>query len=350
MNRLIRKVSDLLAQGTPLVLVSIVAHAGSTPRSSGAKMAVQRDGSLHGTVGGGLVEAMACRKAVDLFSRTLDAALLLDVDLSNDDAAMTDMICGGKLTLLLERIEPGREAAVALAELDRLLRAGRSAVMLSVLEGHSGLRATQHALLAVDEAAEGVAQLSAGHAALLRDQALAKGAAGVYELDGLRIAAEPFVPPAPLLLFGAGHVSQATARIGAMAGFRTVVLDDRAEFANASRFPDVDQIVVLDSLDNALVGQEVGENAFLVIMTRGHVHDKTVLAQALRTPARYVGMIGSRKKREAVYASLRKEGVADAAIARCHCPIGLEIGAQSPEEIAVSILAELIAVRAGGRQ
>jgi xanthine dehydrogenase accessory factor len=135
--------------------------------------------------------------------------------------------------------------------------------------------------------------------------------------------------------------------MAAMVGFRISVCDDRQEFANRERFPEAHQIRILENFAQAFAGLAIGREDFVIILTRGHLHDKTVLAQALRTEAGYIGMIGSRKKRDAIYAALLKEGFDPADIDRVHSPIGLAIGAETPEEIAVSILAELIFVRAG---
>jgi xanthine dehydrogenase accessory factor len=159
--------------------------------------------------------------------------------------------------------------------------------------------------------------------------------------------AEPFIPPAPLYIFGAGHVSRFTARVAAMVGFRTVVLDDREEYANRERFPEADEVVVLPSFAGCCDSFKDDAEAFVVIVTRGHLHDRTVLAEALRTRARYVGMIGSSTKRNKIYDSLLADGFTRADIERCYSPIGLPLGGQTPEEIAVSIVGELIQVRAG---
>jgi xanthine dehydrogenase accessory factor len=156
---------------------------------------------------------------------------------------------------------------------------------------------------------------------------------------------EPWIGPSPLYIAGAGHVSRPTAQVAAMAGFRVTVLDDRPEFANARRFPQAHEIRVQD-LHSCLEDLPIGPDASLVIVTRGHVHDAAVLAQALRTPAGYIGMIGSRRKRDSIYQLLRGHGFGDADFARVHCPVGLDIGAETPEEIAVSIVAELIQNRA----
>jgi xanthine/CO dehydrogenase XdhC/CoxF family maturation factor len=460
MIHFVHTVADLLARGHDLVLATICAHSGSTPRDAGARMAVLRDGSIRGTVGGGVVEAAAVRAALNLFDAAPGATRFLDMDLTGEQAASTSMICGGRLRLFLERLDaacppgPGEApgpnevsgpgevpgpaevpgpgevpgpaeasgpdsaakpgtatlpapsrasaAAHAWAALDAVLSAGRGAALLTMLESDADAaapRAARHglALLAgpnVDSALaggtapdEGIASIAdhaaiqwfpahedahgqagsgpfrpgaALRAALARalPRAASDGAPALEEADGTPLLlASPF-PAAPVLyLFGAGHVSQATAAVAAGVGFSVVVLDDRAEFANRERFPHATRVQVLQSLDTALAelgdgapgapAGPAGDDAYLAILTRGHLHDKTVLAQALRTPARYVGMIGSRKKRDAIYDALRAEGYTEADIARCRCPIGLTIGAQTPEEIAVSIVAELIAARAG---
>jgi xanthine dehydrogenase accessory factor len=149
-----------------------------------------------------------------------------------------------------------------------------------------------------------------------------------------------------VFIFGAGHISRQLALLTRLVGFRTVVLDDRPEFANRERFASADEVVVLPSLDGAMADLPLDENSFIVLVTRGHAHDKNLLGEALATRAGYIGMIGSRRKRDAVYQDLEKEGFAPEAFQRVHSPIGLSIAAETPEEIAVSIAAELIAVRA----
>ena len=324
MREFVRAICGLIENNEPFGLVTVVESSGSTPRSSGAKMAVRRDGSIVGTVGGGLAEAMACREAVSLLDVGDGAAKLLFVDMTQELAADSDMICGGGLSLLLETVSPGGSCAGVFLELNTLLRKG----LHSVLSTHfqqvgEQLGAVKHRL--TEGQGDGVPR---------------------FEKQGMKMMlSEPFSPPPSLYIFGAGHVSQFTARVGFMVGFRTVVLDDRADFANRERFPEADEVVVLSSFENCCSGLVIGPDAFIVIVTRGHLHDRNVLAEALRTDAGYVGMIGSSKKRDKIYASLLAEGVTQADIDRCHCPIGLGIGAQTPEEIAVSIGAELIKSR-----
>jgi xanthine dehydrogenase accessory factor len=146
-------------------------------------------------------------------------------------------------------------------------------------------------------------------------------------------------------IFGAGHVSQKLALITGMVGFRTVIVDDRAEFASTARFPSADQVMVVPDYDHLFEKIKLDAESYLVIVTRGHLYDKTVLAQAVKQEVIYTGMIGSKRKKEAVFKALLEEGITSDQLERVHSPIGLSIGAESPEEIAVSIVAELIKTR-----
>ena len=167
----------------------------------------------------------------------------------------------------------------------------------------------------------------------------------ILKIETQRFFVEPAVSAATVYLFGAGHVSQQVALVASMVHFRTVVLDDRSEFANQERFPQADEVKVVTSFNQAFADLQIDSESYLVIVTRGHLHDKAVLAQALRTDAGYVGMIGSRRKRDMVYQALLKEGFSQHDIDRVHSPIGVNIGGETPEEIAVSIVAELIKER-----
>jgi len=158
---------------------------------------------------------------------------------------------------------------------------------------------------------------------------------------------EPILPAETLYLFGAGHLSQSTATMAKMLGFRVVVIDPRPEYNNNDRFPNADSLVV-EEYDNAFSKLNVDENSYIVIYTPGHVSDEKCLQFAVGTAAKYVGMIGSKKKVKEIKERLRKKGVSQQQLDEVHAPIGLEINAQTPEEIAVSILAELTKVRRSG--
>ncbi len=160
----------------------------------------------------------------------------------------------------------------------------------------------------------------------------------------LRIFIEPLLPVSLLYVFGAGHIGMNVYKIARLAGFEVIVVDDRDTFANRERFPDAREVVAED-IDRVTAQMAPPATSFIVICTRGHRDDMRVLRWAVRTPARYIGMLGSRRKVITIYNELKQEGIAPTSLDRVHSPIGIDIGATTPEEIAVSILAELIAVR-----
>jgi xanthine dehydrogenase accessory factor len=160
----------------------------------------------------------------------------------------------------------------------------------------------------------------------------------------LDIFIEPILPLALLYIFGAGHVSTSLYRTGKSAGFEVIVVDDRTAYANRERFPEAQEVIAED-FDQAMARLTPKESSYIVIVTRGHRDDMRVLRWAVQTKARYVGMIGSKRKTIAIFRELQKEGLPASLFERVHAPIGLDIGAVTPEEIAVSITAELIAVR-----
>lgn len=339
MSDILRTLLTHLERGEPLVQATILTHEGSTPRSAGSRMLLAAlpggaVGIAAGTVGGGLMEARVMARAAQVLAD--GASCIESADLSGELAAGSDMICGGRLRVFLERLEPCDLALFR--RLDQALGLGQRCLRLTPLaNGPAGLLLPGAEVLGREMDPQ--LELAARHAGL------GIAAPIVFEAGGQGYVLEPWAAASPLLIFGAGHVSRPTAQVAAMLGFRVTVLDDRADFANAERFPQATP-KVLDSYDNCFAGLPAGPEAFVVILTRGHVHDADVLAQALRTRAGYIGMIGSRRKREAVYAHLRGQGFTEADLVRVRCPVGLDIKAETPEEIAVSISAELIACRA----
>jgi xanthine dehydrogenase accessory factor len=160
----------------------------------------------------------------------------------------------------------------------------------------------------------------------------------------LDIFIEPVLPPALLYMFGAGHVAVNLYKVASNAGFDITVVDDREAYANRERFPDAKEVIA-DDFDKAMARLSPGESAYIVILTRGHRDDMRILRWAVQTPARYIGMIGSKRKTIAIFRELTQEGIAAELFNRVHAPVGLDIGAVTPEEIAVAITAELIAHR-----
>ncbi len=172
----------------------------------------------------------------------------------------------------------------------------------------------------------------------------------MIEIDRDKFLVDVLESRASLFIFGAGHVGKEVSALAVNVGFHSVVLDDRSDFANAERFPGPAEVIVLRSLNDCMSEVSINKDSYIVTATRAHAHDKTVLAQALRTEAGYIGMIGSKRKRDAVYKALLNEGFTERDLERVHCPIGIDIDTETPEEIAVSIVGELIDERAKARK
>jgi len=164
--------------------------------------------------------------------------------------------------------------------------------------------------------------------------------------ERVEIFVEPVISDPVLYVFGGGHVSREIVPLASRVGFKVVVIDDREAFAKAESFPGAREVFQY-SFNDVMEKIPVGDSSYLVIVTRGHMHDKTVLSQALRSDARYIGMIGSKRKKKIIFEKLLQEGFTHKDLERVHSPIGLDIGAETPEEIAISIVAQLIKVRAG---
>jgi xanthine dehydrogenase accessory factor len=160
----------------------------------------------------------------------------------------------------------------------------------------------------------------------------------------MEVLIEPILAQPTLYLFGAGHIAFAVSRIGKMVGFRVVVIEERPAFANAERFPDADEIYA-EEFESAFPKLKINKASYIVIACRGHLLDQQVLEWAVKTPARYIGMIGSKKKVKSVFSNLRAKGIPQELLDPVHAPIGLDIASETPEEIAVSIVGEVIKVR-----
>lgn len=327
-------VCERLGRGERIAAATIATSDGSTPRSAGAKMLVGSGGIVAGTLGGGFVEA----KAADEAAKTLrdGESRLFDIDMTGSAASGADLICGGRVRIFIGPLEP--EQAGLFRELADRLDKGGDAMLLTPTNG------ARPPVAVYPESGDGLASAALVHMA---------GGARLFEYDGVEYLLEPARARAKLVLAGGGHVSLATARIASLVDFDVAVIDDRPEFANPGRFPWLGRgrTLVVPEYEGCLgadvLGFPVTEKSSIVILTRGHSHDGEVLAQALATPAGYVGMIGSRRKRDAVYARLAERGFSDGDFRRVHCPVGLPLGGETPAEIAVSIVAQLIAARAG---
>ncbi len=331
----------LQEQGRRAVLVTPLRSAGSVPLSFQSKLILRDDGSSAGTVGGGALEARALAAAREVIGG--DEARLLDFELTQSEAVEGGMICGGRCTVLLEPISPARDADL-FAALARAEEAGEPVVAITLLSPEAGPRK-----LALTADGRLLGEPQAEVAPLLRESAERALKAGrpLFIERPVKAHFDPLLPHPRAYLFGAGHIALPVAHLADLVGFRVVVIDDRAEFANRERFPRAAEVVVATVEEAFRLG--IGEDGYIVTITRGHALDEEVVAHALRTPARYLGMIGSKRKVAAVLERLRKRGFSESDLARIHAPIGLDIEAETVEEIAVSIVAEMIAVRRDAR-
>jgi xanthine dehydrogenase accessory factor len=330
---------SLAEAGEDFAWATIIASRGSSPRHVDTSMLVRTDGSISGTIGGGPLEAAVIKDSLSVLAAS--ATHLMDFD-----STQLGMACGGGGLVLIEYVDSTRaEVPKLYRELHRLLAEGGKGWLVALVREEDGGR------VIVDKCLVEADGSVLGDPVLPLDilQELARtGDASTCVVAGRvsRTYVQPVGVRGSAYVFGAGHCGEKLVPVLGDVGFFTVVVDDRAEFANPQRFPTADRIVVPESFADVLATLPVDEDSYIVIVTRGHTHDKDVLRQALKTPAAYIGMMGSKKKVADISRALEAEGVSPQTLAAVHMPIGLSIGAETPEEIAISIAAELIQVRA----
>ncbi len=341
MREILAELLEAVGCGRNVAYTALVETRGSTPQKAGAAMLVFEDGSQAGTLGGGCVEAEVKRRALQVLDQ--GQAELLSFKLDSDYGWDDGLICGGRMTMLVDPIR-SRDDLGYFRTFAELLGRGSGCTEAIVLDaekaggGQSADRflfddsGIQMASRGSDSPATAVVG-SLQPLAVRRRPYIAAGASFMPQLERFR-----------LLIVGAGHIGQRVAELAASVGFDVWVVDDRAECCNPERFPTAKRLLV-GPIDSALSGLEIGENTFCVIVTRGHNHDEEALYHLVETPARYVGMIGSRRKIKLIFEDLLGEGISRETLSRVHAPLGFEIGSQSVPEIAISIVAELVASR-----
>ena len=340
---LAKTVAEQLEAGLPVVLISIVSLQGSTPRHSGTKMAVAADGKPYGTIGGSLIEAAAIREAKNVLSS--GKSTTISFELTGKDATAPGMICGGKAEILLDYIVAVEENLAFFHRWYDLVRLGQDFYLITHLKGKgNSVQVLHHAILHSDGSVIGNTPFSEIEIESLRPELHNISSTHIVNLKDCWVVVDCIRKLKTLYCFGAGHVAVPTAHLASIVGFRVVVIDDRPDFANAERFPEAHIIVVAD-FNHAFKGLEIDSDSYIVIVTRGHQSDRTVLEKSLKTSAGYIGMISSKRKRAAIYAALLAQGIAQEKLEKVHSPIGIDIGGETPEEIAVSIVAELIKAR-----
>jgi len=333
-----------LDKGLPIVLVSILNLQGSTPRHNGAKMLVGQDGKSYGTIGGSLIEATAISESRKVF--TAAQSRTMEFELTGKDATAPGMICGGKAELLLDYLLPTEENKKFVKAWHEATLSGSDFYLLTHIKDNGrSFNIPGHSLLFQDGRLTGNIQISDGDIGNIKSELHNISSSMVFAFKETRILVDRIRKLKTVYCFGAGHVAVPTAHLAALVGFRVVVMDDRPEYANTGRFPEAAKVRVIKDFNHALEGLEIDTDSYIVILTRGHQYDREVLEQALKTSAGYIGMISSRRKRESIYTALTAAGVKKELLESVHSPIGLAIGGETPEEIAVSIVAELIGER-----
>lgn len=344
MRELLRQLLDAIAAGRDVTYCRLVETRGSTPQKAGAAMLVLADGSQAGTLGGGCVEAEVKRRALAILAegRPEIVSFQLDNDYGWDDG----LICGGRMQVLVRPVKAGTPIDY-FERLCDLITRGEGCIEAIVFDSEkSGLEAAtcclfdgQGQLLAQDGAApENSKTAEALQADLpnLADRPRPSAQRGVAWL--------PSLPRCRLLIVGGGHVGQAVGNMAVDLDFDVWVVDDRQEYVSRGRFPRAERLLH-GEIGPLLRDMEITPNTYCLIVTRGHNHDEEALFHLVDRGARYVGMIGSRRKIKLIFDDLEAEGISAEAIAKVYAPVGIEIGSQTVPEIAVSILAELISHR-----
>lgn len=352
------QVKQFMEEGETLAIATIVSTLGSTPREVGAKMVVTASGEILGTVGGGCGEAEVRREAVQVI-RTRKPAMVR-VELMDDIESNSPAVCGGILNVFVDPWwkDPSATCGKLADELLQVAKDGVAAVMATVIK------------------AENCGDVASGEKCLIRDgipkagnirngdllQEVLKQAEirlrreesrqVTLDLPGTEQKAEVFFEVLPairkVIIVGAGHLAIPLVKFSKILGFHTTVLDDRVMYANRDRFPDVDEVLVGDMAET-LRGIEITPQTYVVLITRGHQFDEPCLREIIHSPAKYIGMIGSKRRIKACFIRFRDEdGIPEELLKRVYAPIGLDIKAESPEEIALSIVSEMVKVRRGG--
>jgi xanthine dehydrogenase accessory factor len=342
------KIPEVLRSQAGVILATVIGTSGSTPASALARMLVGETGErLAGTIGGGCVEGDVISAARAMAGSGKSAVMTFTLD---EDHLESGMLCGGTLDVFIEPVS--RNDLVYIESLRDRRDAGDDSIRGTLL-GNDGAILGRF-LIPPGLPAGPAADIPAGvlqsflpqREALMEavEEISRRGVVARIPVGEGRLILELVAGAPSLFLFGGGHVSRSVSKIAAMAGFRVTVIDDRPEFANPERFPEAARTIAADFIES-FTNITVKPSSSIVIVTRGHKADEMVLGVAATTPAGYIGMIGSRKKVAATFERLISRGVPADALRRVRTPIGLEIGAVTPEEIAVSIVAELIHAR-----
>jgi xanthine dehydrogenase accessory factor len=355
---LAEELSPWCARGQPFAVATVVATSGSAPRPPGAALAVDDRGEVAGSVSGGCVEGAVYDLCQEALSGGGPPVVLRRFGYSDEDAFAVGLTCGGDIDILVQRIDPGEQPALvgALAA----ARAREAAAAVRVVAGPAHLLG-RALLVTADGSYQGSLgdrdrdRTAAGEARALlaagRTGTVAIGAGGSRCGAPLTLLVESSTPPPRLLVFGAVDFAAALVGAGTFVGYRVTVCDARPVFATARRFPGAAEVVAdwpHRYLDAEAAAGRLDARTAVCVLTHDAKFDIPLLERALRLPVGYVGAMGSRRTHLERLDRLRAAGLGPADLARLHSPIGLDLGARTPEETALSITAEITAHRHGG--
>jgi xanthine dehydrogenase accessory factor len=350
MRDLLPELSRWYADGTPFALATVVGVRGSAPRQPGASMAVSAEGEAIGSVSGGCVEGAVYELATEVLQT--GEPVLQTYGISDDEAFAVGLTCGGILDILVRPIDTNSTPTFAVAA--ESIAAQQPVAVATVIDGDARVAAQ---VVVWRDRVDGTLGTEGLDVAVVDDARgmLAQGQTGVRHYgphgerrqDEVAVFIESFAPPPRMLVFGAIDFAAAVARIGRYLGYRVTVCDARPVFATEKRFPDADE-VICEWPHRYLAAADVDERTVITVLTHDPKFDVPLLEVALKTPAAYIGAMGSRRTHDDRIARLRENGVGEHDLARLRSPIGLDLGARTPEETAVSIAAEIIGLRWGG--
>ncbi len=331
-----QRLRQLLGSGDQAVTATVVESKGSTPREPGAKMLIRSDGTTEGTIGGGCGEADVIEVARRMLDRGEKGIRMVQVDLTEDVLEASDRICGGIMEIAVEcwthqvrglDLLTGDSSPSAVRVLP-VSDSTASDLMIFTPE-----RSTDDQI--IDDNCEQALQTTMSHSTSLQSP------------EGDRTFFFEYVAGEhTLLICGAGHIAQPLSQLGKLLDYRIVVVDDRPEYASSERFPHAD-LVLAEPFERALDGIEIDRNTAAVMVTRGHRYDEFCLRLLLNSKVGYLGVLGSRRRVRAVFHDLLEDGYTEEQLQKIFAPIGIDIGAQTPSEIAVSIMAELVSLKRG---
>jgi xanthine dehydrogenase accessory factor len=343
MTELSEQLTQLKRNESKVTVATLVNTRGTTPRKEGAKMLVGEGGRVLGSVTiGGCVDAQVIEESADVLGK--NAPRLLELNLGDEEAWEIGLTCGGTIEVFLEPVTLADKDDTTLVYYERARvhaeQGGRAVIVTRLDAPHHGAK-----LLLLDhgghEGTLGDAVLDERFTAEARE-AMAAGKSRTLLLENVRAFAEVFTPPSTLVVVGASHVAMPLVTLARTLGFRTIVVDGRPRFATKERFPDVDDLRI--GVPSELVRQvPLIPTTALVLVAHDYKYDLPVLKHALGTPVGYIGLLGSSRRGAAILNLLREDGVGEDALLRVRVPIGLDLGAQSAPEIALSILAEALA-------